>query len=141
METPTAAFERVRGRLLAYDIFPPALVRYVICPEPPIRTGATIVQRVQLGILALEAAVRVVDAWDRVEGEMREAGFSYVTLQGHPECGIASFRVRLGGDGTVTVSIDARSQPGLLLTRLGRPIARAFQRAMTKAALRRLAEI
>lgn len=140
-EIPPAIFDCVRDRLLAYDIFPPALIRYTVCPEQPIRTGATIVQRVQLGLLALEAAVQVIDVWDRAEGDVREAGFSYVTLRGHPECGIATFGVRLDGKGTVTVFIDARSRPGLLLTRLGRPIARAFQRAITRAALRRLAEI
>ena len=62
-----------------------------------------------------------------------------MTLRGHPECGVATFQVRLDQDGVVTVVLDVRSEPGLLLTRLGRPFARAFQNAITKAALRRLA--
>ena len=139
-ESASAAFIHVRDRLLAYDVFPPALIRYAICPAGSIRAGATIVQQILLGPIALEMAVRVVDAWDRSEGGAREAGFSYVTLQGHPERGVATFRVRLDAAGAVTVLIDARSRPGLLLTRLGRPIARGFQRALTRAALRRLAE-
>ena len=139
-ESPSAAFARVRDRLLAYDIFPPAHIRYAICPAGPIRAKATIIQRIQLGPLALETAVRVIEAWDRLEGGVRDAGFSYVTLQGHPERGVASFRVQLAEAGAVTVLIDARSRPGLLLTRLGRPIARALQRGLTRAALRRLAE-
>lgn len=134
------AFVRVRDRLLAYDVFPPALVRSAICPAGPLRAGATIVQQILLGPLALEMAVRVVDDWDRSEGGAREAGFSYVTLQGHPERGVATFRVRLDEAGAVTVAIDARSRPGLRLTRLGRPIARALQRGLTRSALRRLAE-
>lgn len=132
-------YARVRDRLLAYDVFPPTLVRYAICPAGPIRVGATIVQQILLGPLALEMAVRVVDAWDRSEGAIHEAGFSYVTLEGHPERGIATFRVRLDEAGGVTILIDARSRPGLLLTRIIRPIARALQRTLTQAALHRLA--
>src|SRR5438093_9865428 len=94
-ESPPAAFARVRVRLLAYDIFPSAFMRFAICPAGPTRVGATIVQRIQCGPLALEAAVRVIEVWDRQESGGQEAGFRYVTLQGHPECGIASFRVRV----------------------------------------------
>ena len=73
-------------------------------------------------------------------GAVRKAGFRYVTLQGHPECGIASFEVRSGPKGEVTILLDARSRPGSWLTRLGRPFARRFQQTMTRAALRRLAD-
>src|SRR5437879_4981611 len=72
-ESPPAAFARVRPRLLAYDIFPSALMRFAICPEGPIRVGRTIVQRIQFGPLALEAAVQVIDVWDRQEGGGQEA--------------------------------------------------------------------
>jgi uncharacterized protein (UPF0548 family) len=146
-ETAVDLFARVRARLLAYDIFPPGVVRATICPSGRISAGATIVQHIMLGPLALEAAVRVIDVWDRVcsdaadePGGVRAAGFRYVTLQGHPECGIASFEVRAGPDGEVTVLLDARSRPGTWLTRLGRPFARRFQQAVTRAALRRLTE-
>ena len=139
-DSPQTVFSRVRDRLLTYDVFPSAVISYTICPDAPIRTDAIIVQRVHLGPLAFEAAVRVIDVWDRTEANVCEAGFSYVTLQGHPECGVATFRVRLDGDGTITVYIDARSRPGILLTRLGRPFARTFQRLITKSALRRLVE-
>jgi uncharacterized protein (UPF0548 family) len=139
-ERPADTFARVRDRLLAYDIFPPSIVRAAICPSSPITIGATIVQRVRLGPLALEAAVRVYEVWDRSEGGICEAGFGYLTLQGHPECGAATFEVRLDEAGAVTVVLAARSRPGLLLTRIGRPAARAFQRSVTRAALRRLSE-
>ena len=123
---------------MGYDIFPPRLVGYAICPGGPVHVGAIIVQRLRLGPLACEMAVRVIDVWDtRAEG-VAEAGFQYVTLRGHPECGIASFGARLEPNRTVTVRIDVRSRPGLLLTRVGRPVARRAQQRLTRAALARL---
>jgi uncharacterized protein (UPF0548 family) len=139
-ESPEAAFARTRARLLAYKIFPPSLLRSATCPEGPIRHEATIIQRFQFGPLALEAAVRVIDVWDRQERGVRDAGFRYVTLQGHPECGIATFRVHQDESGVVTIIIEANSQPGVLVTRLARPISRALQQRATQAALRYLAE-
>jgi hypothetical protein len=53
-------FERFRNRLFAYDIFPPSLVQHAIAPPGSVSEGATIVQRVTLGPLALEIAVRAV---------------------------------------------------------------------------------
>lgn len=138
-ESASATFERTRLRIFSYDIFPSAVLRHAIWPEEPIRPGTVIIQRIQLGLLALEAAVRVIEIWDWRREGVREAGFRYATLQGHPECGIASFQVRQDEHGVVTVVIQARSQPGLLLTRLAGPIARAFQRRGTRSALRRLA--
>jgi uncharacterized protein (UPF0548 family) len=137
-DDPLVVFDHLRQRLLAYDIFPPQIVHAAIWPPGPIRAGATIVQRVVLGPLGLEAAVRVIDSWDRQLESGREAGFAYVTLLGHPERGVASFAVRLEAPGRLSVHIEARSQAGLLLTRLGRPLARLFQRSLTRAALRRL---
>lgn len=138
-EEPDAAFERVRHRLFAYDIFPPNLMRFAMCPPAPTGPGTLIVQRVGFGPLRLDAAVRVVESWDRREGGEREAGFRYVTLAGHPERGMASFRVHRNSAGAVKLSLEARSGPGTLLTRVGRPAARRAQLAMTRAALRRLA--
>ena len=137
-ETPQAVFDRVRSRILGYDIFPPRLVRFVICPGGPAQVGAVIVQRLRLGPLACEMAVRVIDVWDTRADGVAEAGFQYVTLRGHPECGIASFGARLEPSGTVTVRIDVRSRPGLLLTQMGRPVARRAQQRLTRAALARL---
>jgi|ERR1022692_2603824 uncharacterized protein (UPF0548 family) len=138
-EDAEAAFERIRDRLFAYDIFPPKLIRHAICPGPAIERGTLIVQQVGIGPLRLESAVRVVDVWDRDTDGERDAGFRYVTLAGHPERGVASFAVHRDDSGVVRLTLDARSQAGTLLTRLGRPIARPAQLAMTEAALRRLA--
>jgi uncharacterized protein (UPF0548 family) len=98
--------------------------------------GTLIVQRFGLGPVRLEFAVRVVEMWDRDT----DAGFTYVTLEGHPERGTESFRVRLGPEGQLAVTIEAWSGPGHWFVSLVRPIARVIQRAMTRRALRRLTE-
>jgi uncharacterized protein (UPF0548 family) len=139
--SPSALFDYVRDRLFTYKVFPPLLIHSMVCPSGRIAKGTTIVQRIVLGPVALEMAVRVIAVWDREDDGVREAGFTYVTVAGHPERGIATFRVRLLEDGRVQVLIDARSQPGLLLTRLERPVARLFQRGITRSALRRLARV
>lgn len=138
--SPSELFERVRERMFDYDIFPPGLIRAVICPSGSVARGATIIQHMVLGPVALEMAVRVIDVWDRDDGGVREAGFTYATVAGHPECGIATLRVRIQQVGPVLVLVEARSRPGLLLTRLARPLAREVQRGLTRAALRRLAK-
>ncbi len=173
-EEAEQTFERVLGQLMAYDIFPPRLVRLRLHPGPAIAEGTTIVQRVGIGV-AIEAAVRVVDVWDRSHAEKsapdhrdfparemepddagvnspvrrpdgfrhdaedRSAGFAYVTLEGHPERGVATFEVQLRGD-EVWVELTARSVAGTLVTRIGRPVARLVQKGITKRALRRLSE-
>jgi uncharacterized protein (UPF0548 family) len=139
-EDATGAFERLTRRLFAYDIFPPRLMRHVVCPPGPLAAGTLVVQQVGLAVLAVESAVRVVETWDRTTGSQRSAGFRYVTLAGHPERGCASFEVRLTGDGRVEVVLGARSRAGSLLTTLGRPVARWIQTSATRAALRRLTE-
>jgi uncharacterized protein (UPF0548 family) len=133
-----AAFERLRERLFTYDIFPPWFVRSLICPPGHVTDGATIVQRVAVGPLALEMAVRVIAVWDRDDESGQEAGFRYATIAGHAERGVAGFAVRLDADGRLLVLLEARSRPGSRLTLMGRPVARSLQRAMTRAALRRL---
>ena len=60
----------------------------------------------------------MVDIWDTDAGGAREAGFRYVTLEGHPERGVASFAVRRNSSGDVQLILDARSQAGTLMARL-----------------------
>lgn len=132
-ETPRAAIARIRGRLLAYDIFPPSAIRAHLCPSGPIREGTTIVQWARVGLVWIETAVRVIEVWD---GDSN-AGFSYVTLAGHPEKGIATFGVERRGD-EIWLVMTASSRPGTLLTEVGRPLARRMQKRLTRQALQRL---
>jgi uncharacterized protein (UPF0548 family) len=138
-ESADAAFERIRGRLFAYDIFPRSLIRFALCSGRRIELDGLIIQRAGVGPIRLESAVRVVDLWDRDAGDAREAGFRYVTLAGHPERGVASFAVRRDSSGDVQLTLDARSQAGAAMARLGRPVARRVQLAATHAAMKRLA--
>lgn len=128
-ESPETAFKRVRRRLVAYDIFPPWLIRHALCPPPSIATGTTIVQQIVLGPVMVEMAVRVVAVWNDDRRDGRTAGFSYVTVEGHAECGVATFEVRLEERQRVVVCIAARSRAGTRLTRLGYPVTRLVQRA------------
>jgi uncharacterized protein (UPF0548 family) len=99
------------------------------------------VQYVAVGPFSLEAAVRVVRVWNVRAGDASETGFTYATLQGHPERGLSTFRLRWSPDGRMTFLIEARSRPGSVLTRLTRPLARRFQRKATEAALAHFAVV
>jgi uncharacterized protein (UPF0548 family) len=78
---------------LRYDIFPPTRLRSRVCtPDGIVSIGATIVQRVRLGPVTLETAVRVIEHQRSAES----GRFAYATLDGHPEQGIASFEVETG---------------------------------------------
>jgi uncharacterized protein (UPF0548 family) len=136
-ETAAEAFQRVKRRLVAYDVFPPRVLRYALCPAGTLEKDAVIVQRFGFSSVWLEFAVRVVDIWDRETARGRSAGFTYVTLAGHPEQGAESFSVELI-DSRVRVTVEARSRPGTLLTRIGRPVQRSLQVRLTKAAVRRV---
>lgn len=79
------------------------------------------------GLLDILAPCRVEEMID----EPGRRGFSYLTLPGHPECGRETFTAELDHDGTVSVSIDAVSRPGSILTRLAGPVGRLVQRRAT----------
>jgi uncharacterized protein (UPF0548 family) len=130
-------FRRMEDRLLTYQVFPPHLMDARVCSDDSrLREGTTIVQRVAIGPLTLEAGVRVIRVWHHEDPEGGEAGFTYATLQGHPERGISTFRLRHRADPpAIDFMIDVRSRPGSWLTRLARPVARRFQIRATEAAL------
>jgi uncharacterized protein (UPF0548 family) len=138
-ESTRSAFERARRRLFDYDIFSPKLVGYRIIPTGGVQLGCTIVQRLGFGAIFLESATRVIDVWDTAGSDQtRRAGFAYVTLQGHPECGVATFEARQEGD-SVCVVLTARSVPGTTITSVGGPLTRLVQRLITRQAMRRMA--
>jgi uncharacterized protein (UPF0548 family) len=125
-------FERAVDALLAYRIFAPRRMHAHVCTaDRRVAIGATIVQRVALGPVALETAVRVIE----LERTVDRAYLAYATLQGHPERGIASFAVIRAPDQT-KFEAHAWSRPGSWLTALGRPVSRALQRALTREAVR-----
>jgi len=126
-----SSFESALDRLLRYDIFPPERMRALVCsPDARVATGVTIVQRVRLGPLALETAVRVIECEQTADA----ARFAYATLHGHPERGIASFALERGPSELRFIA-QAWSRPGNPLARLGRPLARHLQRSITREAI------
>lgn len=126
------SFDAAVERLLSYRIFPPHRMRARVCtPDARVALGATIVQRVFLGTLSLETAVRVVELERSAEG----ASFAYATTSGHPEQGIASFAVRRQA-GAVQFTAEAWSRAGHWLALLGRPLSRFVQKKLTLEAVR-----
>lgn len=134
-QSSDAICARAAHELLTYRVFPDSRMRHFVCtPDQEVKAGATIVQRVLLGPLAIEMAVRVVDVFDR-RAHDREIGFAYVTLEGHMERGIATFFIRQSPRGDVTFNIESWSRPGNWLVALARPVARLVQKRFTAKAL------
>ena len=66
----------------------------------------------------------------------RRFGFGFGTLSGHEESGEERFLITLDEtDGTVRYEVQAFSRPHGLLTRLGAPVARAYQRRFQRETL------
>ena len=131
---PDAAFARARAALLAYRVYPESiLLRRVGTPDGNVAAGAVVVQRIRVGPAAVEAGVRVLEAWD----EPHRAGYRYVALRGHPERGVAGFHLERQG-ARVAFRIESASEcvvPGLAA------YARRRQRAAVEAALERMRRV
>jgi uncharacterized protein (UPF0548 family) len=126
---PEANLHAASERLWTYNIFAAARMEAHICtPDGRVALGATIIQRIFVGPIAIETAVRVITCSDD--------GFEYITLPGHPERGIARFTLRDGH-----FEIESWSRPGSWLTMLGAPFTRWMQRTSTMAALNHVAGI
>ncbi len=133
-----AVMARAREALFRYAIFPPTRMRSkILSNSGRIEVGATIVQQVQMGPLAFEAAVRVTALIEQDDKGERVIGFEYTTLPGHPEQGIARFTVRqlVGPHDPVSFSIETWSMPGHWISMLVAPFTRWMQRRSTKQAL------
>jgi len=135
LDSHDRSFDRAVSALFRYQVFPPERMRAHVCaPGGGIVMGATIIQHVLLGPIAMEMGVRVVDVVDHASA-IRQAAFTYATLEGHSERGLATFSVREHPDGPATFDIESWSTPGTLLAWIGRPVARWAQRSFTREAL------
>jgi len=130
------AFARIRNRLLRYEIYPESVVKSAICPPSELVSNALIVQRTFFGPIALESAVRVISLLDRPNDPEPATAFTYVTLKGHPERGIATFSLQLRPGNEVVFSIETCSWPGTWLTSVLSPVTMLIQRLLALAALR-----
>lgn len=99
-----------------------------------VQTGAVIVMRLGVGLVALSIPCRVIHVVD----EPDRHGFSYGTLPGHPESGEESFLLHRAPNGLTTFTVSAFSRPASKLARLGGPLTTGAQRFMTARYLRTL---
>jgi len=134
-ESRAAARDRAIDALFRYRVFPPHRMRaHIATPDGRVAGGATIIQRVRLGPLAMEMAVRVIDVFDErsVDGSV---GFTYGTLEGHSERGLATFAIDPDGSDGLRFRIETWSSPAGVVGVLGGPIARKVQQRFTGEAL------
>ena len=133
---PGGLFERVEQAIMAYRVYPPSLLTAAL-PNPVVRTGDTLALRMNLPCgFGLGFGTRVRSAGRVVEGDRVRAGFSYITLQGHPELGEAWFQVeKEQRTGLVRIHRHSWSRPGNWLAWLGRPLARRMQIRANRLAL------
>jgi uncharacterized protein (UPF0548 family) len=133
-----ALFEKLSGDLFQYKIFPKSVMKFVIgSPTGTIEKDVLIFQRVKLGPICINTAVKVLRTIKEETAFHRKSEFRYGTLVGHPEKGEAWFRVTL--DKTtqlVKFEMGASSTAGNFLARLGTPMTRFIQKTMTLMALK-----
>ncbi len=135
------AFTRCARAILGYDIFPPTTLERVLARDP-VEVGDTVGARFGLVPgLALFFASRVIARFDdQRDGELHKTGFTYQTLEGHPELGEETFSVEKNvTTGAVVVALRSWSRPGTALSRALAPLVRRFQVRGSLAALDHLA--
>jgi uncharacterized protein (UPF0548 family) len=127
-------FELAAASLLRYEVYPPRQMRALVCsPDKKAHIGTLILQRIIFGPFAIEAAVRVVEMIEPGDAGL-VAGFSYVTLRGHAEKGLATFSVSRR-NGEVVFRIESWSVPAKGLAKLLAPFSRMLQKKISLQAL------
>lgn len=126
---PAKSWLHYKSRLARYEIFSPNLMGSTIFSDSgQIELDAIVVQRVYLGSVATEMAVKVIIVDDTaLDDGTKVFGFSYITLNGHSEKGEARFAVEQKPTGAIDFTIESWSTQGTLLARIGAPIARIIQ--------------
>jgi uncharacterized protein (UPF0548 family) len=119
-------FEAAASDLMTWRLHQRAGLR-VQASETPLAQGTVVLMRLGLGPASIRIPCRVVDVID----EPRRRGFAYGTLPGHPESGEERFVLEQHLDGSLSLTITAFSRPCSRLARLGGPVTRKAQDAMT----------
>lgn len=102
--------------------------------DTPLGVDTVVRMRLGVGPLSIRIPCRVV----YVVNEARLRGFAYGTLPGHPESGEERFVLQQHQDGRIELTISAFSRPASVIARLGGPVSRKAQDAMTARYLRAL---
>ena len=139
---PDGAFARLEQSVLAYRVFGRDIGEPVL-QRVPVQPGDTIGLTYRFfGIVRLFFASRVAEVFVRepVDGGWR-SGFTYQTLEGHPELGEEIFEIRKDERGAVTFRIEAWSRPNLWYVKLFTPWARTIQKAAAQSAAGNLSQV
>jgi hypothetical protein len=139
---PAGPFRKVAEAILAYRIFPPHLVTGVLRgPEVQVGEAVGICYHLIPG-LDLFFAARVLERFDGPQGDLWRTGFTYRTLEGHPECGQETFSVEKHIEtGAVVAALRSWSRPGNFLSRALKPLTRFLQSHANHAALDHLSRL
>lgn len=131
-------FSRVAEAILAYRVFEPTYVTGVL-RRVPLQNGDTVgIHFLGFPLVTLFFAARVIARYE----DSRRVGFTYRTLEGHPELGEETFEVEKDhASGAVKVTLQAWSRPGLWYTRAAFPITRVLQKKAGRGALDHLGRI
>lgn len=142
MPTANGIARRVADAILRFDVFPPDMLTGVL-RRTPIEVGDTVGLRYFfMPGLALFFAARVIDRFEKVKNNQWRCGFTYRTLQGHPECGEEVFVVEKDlTTGRVTAALRSWSRPGLWIAALAYPVVRRLQLRAGRAALDHLERV
>jgi uncharacterized protein (UPF0548 family) len=116
------SFRRAGETILGWGMQRGAGLR-VHAETPRATVGSTVVLGIGVAGVYLAFPCRVHEVFQ----EPTRLGFSYLTLPGHPECGMEQFLVELRPDGAVQASVTAVSRPANLLVSLAGPVGRAAQ--------------
>ena len=101
--------------------------------DAPLEVGTTVAIAVDVSFATVIAPCRIV----YVSDDLQRFGYAYGTLRGHPERGEAAFHVVSSPEGT-RFEIVSFSRPVHPLARIGRPLGRRVQRAVTRRYLEAL---
>ena len=131
-------FERAGEALLAWRHFDVPWLE-LHGGEAQVHEGQVVASQVRIGGLWFLNPCRVV--YVETPPDANHVAFGYGTLPGHAESGEERFEVAFDPvTEQVTYRMFAFSRPGLVLTRLGYPLARLVQRRFARAAATALGE-
>jgi len=130
--TGRKGWEAAKLAIEDWAIFPTEMVSMVRLSDK-IEVGTTVAVLFQgLGILTINPA-RIHSVTNEVNDEFHRFGFTYVTLQGHAECGEELFCVQWNkATDKVTYELVAISKPNHILARLGYFYSRMMQARFRK---------
>lgn len=139
---PGQVARRLADAILRYDVFSPSAV-VAVMRRTPVEIGDTIGVRFHfVPGLDLFFAARVTNRFESQDEHKWRCGFTYRTLDGHPECGEEDFIVEKDlASGKITVALRCWSRPEIWIARLVSPITRRLQLRAARGALDHLQQI